>query len=410
MRLIHALRLEPKLKKSVQRILVNSNLDVDPITMRCEWTSLVFLVLGLGVSPSDPFLHSLGGGPGADALSEKNLHSTALLSDTGQRLIAVRWYESLPYLELTEQCSLWSIFRSLAHFLHMIVKHESEQIVLHWVYITPQAGQHAILERCDCKDIISYPLDYKIFQKIHCAITWTFYFEELLHRHPSEAIPVPQTLLLFQFEVTEEFRQTPAETLLSQLSNIFPNDVNITANIYSVLQSIWDSSDYQGLLDGLGGKHTPKAQEIRRSEPNASIRPTQVHSEVPTIDLEKAVQTGWPTSSQTAPQNLDLYATIQSSPLFRTLSLAYSPSALINTNNSTSPSAQASISIDDDSKPGNLLARLVIALSTMRYSTLRKGWVTSIASGSLRYKVKPDDGENMVRKLMGYEGGSFRIE
>lgn len=103
MRLLYAIGLESKRKKQVQRILVDSSLEVDTVSMNCEWKSLVFLALGLGVSPSDPALHSLG--DGTSAANEQSRQSTALRSETGQHLIGIRWHEGVACLELTEQFS-----------------------------------------------------------------------------------------------------------------------------------------------------------------------------------------------------------------------------------------------------------------------------------------------------------------
>ena len=55
-------------------------------------------------------------------------------------------------------------------------------------------------------------------------------------------------------------------------------------------------------------------------------------------------------------------------------------------------------------------SRMGFGYGVMRRSTAPRGWVTYIASGPLKYKVGPDVGEDMARKLLGYEGGMFRVE
>jgi hypothetical protein len=372
----------------------------------------------------DPALHSLGGGP--DAASEQSLHSTALHSETGQRLIEIQWHEGVPCLQLTEQCSDWSIRRSLAHSLHMITKCEGKQEVLHFVPVTAERGKPPTAQICDCKNIVSNPVEFSILQNIHYAIVWTLYFEELLHQIPCETIPIPQSLLLLQFEVIEELRQMPAETLQSRVSTVFSSDATLVANVMSALTSTWNSPEHQELLNGLsGGAHKSTFRDSRRPESKKSLQPTQLCSNTQPLDVEKAIRTGRltnsPFSEKSSSKNagdvqFDLYPTLQSSPTFQSLSLAYNPSAVITAkSNHLSYGTPAStptiptIDIDDQSKPEALLARLIIALSAMRCSTARKGWVTSIASGAMRYKVGPDIGGNMARKLMGYEGGRFRI-
>ena len=430
MRLIHAIGLEPQRKKRAQRMLVDSSLHMEPVTLECDWKSLLFLSLGLGVSPLDPTLHSLG--ESIDAVSEQNLQSAALRSETGQRLISIRWHQGLPCLELTTQCSSWSVRRSLAHTLHMVIKREGKWEVLHFVPVTTKTDQIPTAQICDCENIASAPVEFGILHNIHYAIAWTLYFEELLHGIPCEIIPIPQSLLLLQFEVIEELRQMTIETLQSCISTVFPADATFVANIMSALTSIWNSPEHQHLLSGLrGGAHKSTLRDSsRRLETNTLLTPAQLRSDAQPLGAEKAFRTGRspdslsslekPSSKKSTHDKLDLYPTLQSSPIFKSLSLAYSPSAVVITTNSQPPvsgtptkataTATATIDISDWSKPEGLLARLMIALSAMRLSTEPKGWVTSIASGGLRYKVGGDGGDNMVKKLMEYDGGRVRIE
>ena len=424
MRLINAVGLESQHKKQFQRIVVNSSLDVDPVAMNCGWKSFVFLALGLGVNPMDPALHGLGGGK--DAVSEKNLNSTALHSETGQRLIEIRWHEGVPCLELTEQCYSWSVRRSLAQSLHMITIRDGRQEVLHFSPLTNKTWQTPTAKICDCKEIISSPIQFSTLREIHYATTWTFYFEELLHQITPETILIPQSLLLLQFEITEELHQTPTERLHSRISAIFPSDATLTANIMSALTSTWNSSQHQELLNGLSaGAHKSSLENPQRPVSNAIKNPTQSQSQSRNqpLDVEKAIGTSRhldsptvsekPSSSNSDGTTLDLYSGLHSSPIFQSLYLAYSPSAVVTVPNNHPPSqtpTSAALDIGDQSKPEALVVRLVIALSAMRRSTAPRGWVTSIASGALRYKVGPDAGEDMVRKLLGYEGGILSIE
>lgn len=142
-------------------------------------------------------------------------------------------------------------------------------------------------------------------------------------------------------------------------------------------------------------------------------QPTRFHPGNQTLDVEKATGTQNPGSKNNDGTECDLYPALVSSPTFRSLAQTYSPSAIPTTNGNRGPSgtpSAATIDIDDQSKPEALLARLVIALSAMRRSTAPKGWVTSIASGALKYKVGPEAGEDMVGRLLRYEGGTMRIE
>lgn len=412
MRLIQAVGLEPQRKKQFQRTIVDSSLDVDPVAISCSWKSLVYLALGLGVTPTDPTLHGLG--QGKDAVNEQNLHSTALHSEKGQRLIEVQWHEGVPYLELTEQCSSWSIRRSLAQFLHMITMCDGRREILHFVPVingTPKTPNSQI---CDCKDIALDPVKFSTLRKIHYAITWTLYFEETLHQIPYEEMPIPQSLLLLQFEIIEELHQTPAETLHSRISTIFPSHATLVANIMSALTSTWNSSEHQELLNGLsGGAHKLTLESSRRLESNTITQPTHFPASNQTLDVEKATSAQSPGSENIENTKFDLYPALHSSPTFQSLSQTYSPSATPTTHSNRAPSSNpptATIDIDDQSKPEALLARLVIALSAMRRSTAPKGWVTSIASGALKYKVGPEAGEDMVGRLLRYEGGMIRIE
>ncbi len=427
MKLINAIGLDFQRKKQFQRIVVNSSLDVNPLAMKCGWKSFVFLALGLGVNPMDAVLHDLG--RGKDAVSEHSQQSTALHSEAGERLIEIRWYEGVPCLELTDHCSSWSVRRSLAHFLHMVNRREGKQEVVHFVPPTGQKGQTPIAQICDCNDINLNPIDSSILRNIHYAITWTLYFEELLHEMPYETTPIPQSLLLLQFEMTEKLHQTPTEILQSDISTIFPRNATLVANIMSALTSIWNSSEHQKLLNGLSGgiAHKPALSTFNRSLSNTTVQPTQSHSNPQPPDLEKAIEAIKDTSSPSisekpSPANgdditFDLYPALRSSPTFQSLSLACSPSAIITTKISDPHSGTAAlgptsaiIDLDDQSRPEGLLARLVIALSAMRRSTAPKSWVTSIATGALKYKVGPDAGVDMGRKLLGYEGGMLRLE
>lgn len=383
----------------------------------------MFLALGLGVDPMDPVFHGLG--TGKDGIMEQSLQSTALHSDTGQRLVEIRRHEGVPCLELTEHCSSWSIRRSLAQFLHMIITREGRQEVLHFVPGTGENGQAPTTQICDCKEINFNPIEFSALRKIHYAVTWTLYFEELLHRIPYEIIPIPQSLLLLQFEITEELHQTPTERLQSRISNIFPSDAALVANIMSALTSIWNSSEHQKLLKALSSAaHKPKLENPRRPVSNTTVQSNQYHSSNKPSDIDEAIRTSRYISSPSVSQKtssknsddltFDLYPALLSSPTFQSLSMAYSPSAIITNkiNHSPPSSARASaiVNIDDHGKPEALLARLMIALSAMRRSTAPRGWVTSIASGALRFKVGPEAGEDMARKLLGYQGGMLRME
>lgn len=412
MRLIQAVGLESKRKKRFQRIVVDSTLDVDPVAINCSWRSFVYLALGLGVNSIDPTFHGLG--RGKDAVNEQSLYSTALDSQTGQRLIEIRWHEGIPHLELTDQCSSWSVRRSLAPFLHMITICDGRQEILHFVPVVNETSKTPNSQICDCKDIVLDTVKFSTLRQIHYAITWTLYFEEIFHQTPYEEISIPQSLLLLQFETTEELHQTPAETLQFRISTIFPSQATLVANIMSALTSTWNSSEHQELLNGLsGGAHELTLESSRRLESNTITQPTQFHSSNQTLDVEKATGTQSPSSKNNRSIKFDLYPALHSSPTFQSLAQTYSPSAIPTTNSNRAPSSTPSavtIDIDDQSKPEALLARLVIALSAMRRSTARKGWVTSIASGVLKYKVGPEAGEDMVGRLQRYEGGTMRIE
>lgn len=423
MRLIQAVGLKVPSTRQVQRFLVDSNLDVDPVTIECDWKSLVLLALGLGVSPLDTTLRDLG--EGTVAVSEQNLRSTALRSDTSQRLINIRWLGGTPYLELTEQCGVWSIRRALAFSFHIITRREGKREVLHFVPATAQTGGKATAQICDCKNTVLSPVESGIFRNIHCAIAWVFYFEELRHQVPSEIIPTPQSLLLLQFDIIEQFRQMPKEALDSRISTVFPRDSPDFAKVVSTLMSTWTASEHQELISGLGNQFT--SRDFRRLGPVTSPPPTSRQSVTQPLDAEKAFQSSTATKfapslkrsseEQATDAVFQYYTTIQSSPIFKTLFLAYSPSAFHATKSFQLPSdttvvapTATIIDIDSQSKPEAILARLLIALSAIRDSTAPKGWVTSIASGQVKYKLGEETAENMVRKLMGYEGRKVKIE
>lgn len=419
MRLIQAVGLEPQRKKHFQRIIVDSSLDVDPMAMECSWKSFVFLALGLGVDATDPTFHGLG--RGKSAVNERDLHSTALSSETGKHLIELRWHEGVSCHELTEHCSSWSVRRSLAQCLHMISMSDGRLEVLHFVLVVNEAPSAPIAQICDCMDIAIYPVKFSVLRTIHYAITWTLYFEEIVHQIPYETILIPQSLLLSQFEIIEDLHKTPAETLESRISALFPSNNVLVANIISALSSTWNSSEHQELLNGLGGgMYIPTLENPRHLEANKIKQPTQSHPDDHTHDLEKATNTASHVDSLPPPPNpthnsssgitFDLYPFLHSSPIFHSLSQAYSPSAISASKPPSTTPAITTIDIVDQSKPEALLARLVIALSAMRCSTKPRGWVTSIASGIPRYKVGSEAGEDMVGKLLGYDGGKCRIE
>ena len=169
MRLIQVVGLEPQRKKQFQRIIVDSSLDVDPMAMDCSWKSFVFLALGLGVDAADPTFHDLG--RGKRAVNERDLHSTALRSGTGKHLIELRWHEGMSCLELTEQCSSWSVRRSLAQCLHMISMSDGRLDVLHFVPIVNESPPTPMTQICDCMDIALDPVKFSLLRTINYAIT-----------------------------------------------------------------------------------------------------------------------------------------------------------------------------------------------------------------------------------------------
>lgn len=425
MRLILAASLEPQRKRAVQRILVNSSLDVDPTVMNCDWKSFLFLAMALGVDPSDPVLHDLG--RGADSINEHSVQSFTLRSEAGIKLIETRWHKVEPYLELTALCSSWSIRRALAHSLHMIIQRETKREILHFVAATNKTCQVPTVQVCDCAEKIFDSVDFSVVHNLHFALTWTLYFEELHHQVQRETIFIPQSLLLFQFEITQELRQIPTDTLESRMATIVPANAKVVPDIINALESIWDSPEHQELVSGLGsGARQPIPRNPQRPQPKISAPSTQLLSNHETLDVEKGNQTAQgPTNSAPSPEKstsmhnqskekLKIYPILQSSPSFQSLFSAYSPHAAIaaNSRQSSTPPipAIASIDISDNTKPEALLARLIIALSMMRHTTPRKGWVTSIASGSLKYKVGTNNGDHMIGKLMAYEGRTISIE
>lgn len=425
MRLILATGLVPQRKREVQRIVVNSSLEVDPMVMNCDWKSFLFLAIGLGVDPSDPVLHDLG--RGADAINEHTVQSFALRSEAGARLIEIRWHKAGPRLELTAQCSSWSIRRALAHSLHMIIQRGDKREILHFIAAINKTSQAPTVQICDCQDKIFNAVDFSIVHNLHFALTWTLYFEELYHQIQREMIFIPQTLLLFQFEITQELRQIPTDTLESRVGTLFPGNAKVVADIISALSSIWDSPEHQEVLSGLGsGAHQPTPRNFHRPQPIMSVLPNQLLPNPKSIDVEKGTQTDQvsansasspeksPSNQSTSNEALKIYSILQSSPSFQSLFSTYSPYAVIaaNSRQSSTPltPGTSTIEIEDNTKPEALLARLIIALSMMRYSTPRNGWVTSIASGSLKYKVGTNSGDNMIGKLMAYEGRTVNIE
>ena len=398
-------------------MVVDSSLDVDTIAVECSWRTVVFLALGLGVSPSDASLHSLGGDK--TAVNEQSLQSAALHSENGQRLIELRWHEGSPSLELTEQCSTWSIRCSLAHFLHMVVNANGRQEVLHLVPKITGVDQSSTARICDCKNVVSDPVRFSILKDIHFALTWTLYYEQILHQVPSEKIPIPQSLLLTQFEIVEELRQMPLETLQSYASRVFPNNTALATKLISALASTWNSSEHQKLLSRVSGiPHRISAVKPQFVEPHGSSQSLKPYSDEPDYDAEKAARSdGFSVSPPFSEKyclkddcqtQLDFYPNLSSSPTMKILSSAYYPSNIAVTvrNNGACPN----IDIEDPSTPEGLLARLIIALSTMRRWTAPQGWVTSIASGIMRYKIGSEAGEEKGRKLLEYEEGKFRIE
>lgn len=421
MRLVPVLGLEPQRKREVQRFVVNSTLDVDPIVMNCDWKSFLFLVLGLGVNPSDSVLHSLG--KGTLAVNEPNMQSMALRSEAGTKLTSIRWHKKAPHLELTEQCSSWSIRRSLSHSLHMIIQCEAKRELLHFVALSNKTGQISTAQICDCRDIFSNPVDFGVLHNLHFALTWTLYFEELLHSTPRETIFIPQSLLLFQFEITQELCRMPTETFQASLATIFPDSAEIVAKIMSALSSIWDSPEYQELLGS--SAHNPVPRHFQCAQSITSVPSAQLRFKIEdSLDVEKGTKTNEIINFASSPEkissehntngNLNFYPILQSSPAFQSLFSTYSPSTVIAADNRPSFTplipATAKIDIDDKTKPEALLARLIIALSMMRHSTVRNGWVTSIATGSLRYKVGTNSGDCMIKELMNYEGRTVSIE
>ncbi|KAL8721908.1 MAG: hypothetical protein Q9225_001504 [Loekoesia sp. 1 TL-2023] len=426
MGLVKADKLTPQRKRQAQRMVVDSSLDIDTIAVDCNWRTVVFLALGLGVSPIDASLHSLGGNK--NAINEQSLRPTALHSENGQRLVEIRWHEGGPSLELTEKCSTWSIRRSLAHFLHMVVKGDGRQEVLHFVPTTTRAGQTSTTRICDCKNIVSDPVKFSTLKNIHYALTWTLYFEELVHQTRSEEIPIQQSLLLMQFEVMEDLRQMPVETLHSCAFRVFPSDATLATNVISTLASTWNSPEHQNLLSRLSGNEYQKSfAKPQRVEPRTSPRPLELHSNEPDHDVEKATKldglTGFPHFSEKSTfkddgqVEFDFFPSLITSPTFKTLSSVYNPFIAITTmsnqaghSNSNFASSGAAMDIDDPSTSEGLLARLIIALSTMRHSMAPKNWVTSIASGKMQYKIGPEAGEDKMKKLLEYEEGTFRIE
>ena len=403
-------------KRQAQRMIVDSSLDVDAIAVECSWRTLVFVTLGLGVSPTDTSLHSLGGDK--NAINEQNSQFTALHSENGQRLIDIRWHEGSPSLELTEHCSTWSIRRSLAHFLHLVVNANGRQEVLHLVPVTAGADQTPTARICDCKNTVSDPIRFSTLKNIHSALTWTLYFEEVLHQIPSEKIPIPQSLLLMQFEILEDLRQMPVETLHSYASRVFPSNTTLITEVVSALASTWNSSEHQNLLSRVSSNthqiHVVKPQPVERHESLQHLKP---RSNEPDYDAEKATRSKGLTGSLFSEKcslkddglaESDFFPTLISSPTFETLSSVYSSPNLVIA--ARCNQAGHCLDIEDPSKPEGFLARLIIALSTMRRWTVPEGWVTSIASWKVRYKIGPEAGEDKVRKLLEYEEGMFRFE
>lgn len=365
---------------------------------------------------SDPVLHDLG--RGTIVANEHAVQSLALHSEAGMKLIDIRWQKGAPHLELTAQCCSWSIRRSLSHSLHMIVQREAKRELLHFVAATDKTHQIPTVQVCDCKDVISNPLDFSVLHNIHVALTWTLYGEELSHQAQREIIFTPHSLLLFQFETTEELRQLPAETLQSRLTTIFPDNSKAIANITSALSSIWDSTEHQELLGELcSNTHRSGFRNSQRAQPITFVSPPQPLSNDKSVDVEKGTNsTSSPEKSIAQPisnNNSKTYPIFRSSPIFQSLFLVYSPSATATQSHQSSPlpvPSTATIDIDDKARPEALLARLIIALSMMRHPAARNGWDTSIASGSLKYKVGSKSGEHMIGKLMKYEGRTLSIE
>lgn len=141
--------------------------------------------------------------------------------------------------------------------------------------------------------------------------------------------------------------------------------------------------------------------------------PPRQRSNIQQLDDKKAFKTDKvvDTSSEkcddqnTTKMKADPYPMLQASPTFESLSAVYRTSAAT----ALAP-IDASIDLNDHSKPEAILARLIIALSSMRQSTARNGWVSSIASGKVKYKIGADAMENKVGKLMAAKGRSCRIE
>ena len=265
------------------------------------------------------------------------------------------------------------------------------------------------IARISSLDIFLHPLDFSIFRDIDCAIFWTLYFEAVAHSHPRELLPIPQALLLLQFEITEELRQLSRGTITSRIKVLYPGDLTLVATIVSAPTAIWQSSEHQRLLDELGSHRSNNPMKTLSKEP-----PRQ-RSNIQQLDDKKAFKTDniADTSSEecddqnTTKMKADPYPILQASPTFESLSAVYRPSASAAT--ALAP-IDTSIDLSDHSKPEAILARLIITLSSMRHSTARNGWVSSIASGKVKYKVGADAMENKVGKLMAAKGRSCRIE
>lgn len=404
MRLIHAIGLEPQRKSRARRIIVDSSLDLAPVIVECGWKSLVILSLGLGVSPTDPTWDILS--ETAAEISEQRLHLTALHSELEERLIDVRWQEGNLRLELTEECSSWSMRRSLAYSLHMLTRDGGKREIFHFVSPTNSTGGGAFAKKCDCKDIFLHAVDFGIFRDIGCALFWTLYFEDIAHSHPRELLPIPQALLLLQFEITEELRQLSRETVFSRIEVLYPGDLKLVKTIMSALKAVWQSSEHQRLLDELGNHKLNDFKKHTLKEPPRQPSNFQQLNDKKASKTDKVADTSSEKRDDQNTTNLeaDPYPILQASPTFKSLSAVYRPSAA-----TAQGPIGAAIDLNDHSKPEAILARLIIALSSMRHSTARNGWVSSIASGKVKYKVGADAMENKVGKLMAAKGRSFRI-
>ena len=350
-----------------QRFLVYSDLQTQDVGCSCGWATFVRLALALGVDPYEGGLADMRRG-------YPYTFDRDLKTSSGETVMLASKNEKGIIAKIREGCSSVSPIKSMAWISVMVVVDGSI------VNLIPLKLRFAEKDPLTGKNIRYHPAEdatraNRRELELELALIWIMYAESIYHTHDEQGreiignegvLPVNQDILKTQEEVLERLRTT--DSLETRLAEMLPAYPGLVDQIIAALRYHWQNPDLEVIGDLRKGRGFLPGQRSNMEDPHGYV---------------------------------DIWRPLQDNDTFNALRDNFNPLPSLR--------SRADADLADLTSPMALLARVIIAVSSVR-KWPRQVWdVERDHEGNIeRWKPRDDIIEDLIPEYELVERISLR--